>query len=81
MASSKGGPKTPPGQVATLNFEGRNTMKEAVIKALSSHDQVRAEARNGYPSRAEMAAYLNDVFSKAEQFDALAARVAELEKK
>lgn len=57
-------------------------MKEKVIAILTSHDQLRAVATvPGLPSRSEFSAYLHEIFSKAEQYDALAAKVAALETK
>lgn len=50
-------------------------MKEKVIAVLTSHDALKQNEHNGIPSRADFAAYLTDVFTKAEQYDALAARV------
>lgn len=52
-------------------------MKEKVIAVLTSHDALKKDEHNGIPSRADFAAYLTDVFTKAEQYDALAAQVAE----
>lgn len=48
-------------------------MREKVIAILASHDALRADQKS------EFVAYLNDVFSKAEQFDSLAGRVAAIE--
>jgi hypothetical protein len=55
-------------------------MKDKVIAVLTRNDALRVTEGEGIPSRAEFAAYLHDVFSKAELYDALAARVAALEK-
>lgn len=48
-------------------------MKEKVIAILSNNDALRQ------PDRAAHVEYLNSIFTKAESYDALAARVAELE--
>lgn len=52
-------------------------MKEKVIAVLTSHDALKSVEHNGIPSRADFAAYLTAVFTKAEQYDALAAQIAE----
>lgn len=57
-------------------------MKEKVIAVLCHNDSLRTAASpEGIPSRAEFVAYLTEVFSKAEAYDSLAARVAALENK
>lgn len=57
-------------------------MKEKVIVVLCHNDSLRTAASpEGIPSRAEFVAYLTEVFSKAEAYDSLAARVAALENK
>jgi hypothetical protein len=54
-------------------------MKDKIMAVLTYHDQQSLLARvtdeklrNSFPSRAEIVAYLRDVFSKAEAYDALA---------
>jgi hypothetical protein len=48
--------------------------KEDVIAILSAHDGIRDAE-----TRAEVAAYLHNTFSKAEQYEAVASRVTALE--
>lgn len=54
-------------------YQEGNTMREKVIAILSTHDALPVGQKS------EFVAYLNDVFSKAEQFDSLAGRVAAIE--
>ena len=48
-------------------------MREKVVELLTTHDALRAGDRE------EVAAYLREVFAKAESYDALAERVTSLE--
>ncbi len=40
-------------------------MKEKVIAMLTSHDALKKDEHNGIPSRADLAAYLTDMFTKS----------------